>query len=98
MWTWRNGWASNLCSIRGPLKVPGHEEVDDGSTDALRGQDERQRPPEAQHLFNSGVTLRRTRQTQRISMWKYINANENGAALTPTSSPLESGMLSWMLQ
>lgn len=54
----------HLCSITGPLEVTRHEEVDDGSTDTLSGQDEGQRPPETQHLFDGGVTLREPKQTR----------------------------------
>lgn len=48
---------THLCGVRGALQVTGHEEVDDGSADALSGQDESQRPPEAQHLLDGGVAL-----------------------------------------
>lgn len=52
-----NPWYTHLCSIRGPLEVTRHKEVDDGSTDALSGQDEGQGPPETQHLFDGGIAL-----------------------------------------
>lgn len=48
----------HLGSFRGPLQVTRHKEVDDGPTDALGGQDEGQRPPEAQHFFDGGIALK----------------------------------------
>lgn len=63
------GWViklknSHLCRITGPLEVARHKEVDDGSTDALSGQDEGQGPPKTQHLFDGGIALQGPRQTR----------------------------------
>lgn len=49
---------THLGGVGGPLQVTRHKEVDDGSADALGGQDEGQGPPEAQHLFDGGVALK----------------------------------------
>ena len=55
---------THLCGVRGPLEVAGHKEVDDGSADALSGQDEGQGPPETQHLFDGGIALQGSRHVQ----------------------------------
>lgn len=49
---------THLGRFRGPLQVARHKEVDDRPTDALGGQDEGQRPPEAQHFSDGGVALK----------------------------------------
>lgn len=48
---------SYLCSSRAASEVPGHKEVDNGPTDSLCGQDQSQRPPEAQHLPYGRIAL-----------------------------------------
>lgn len=50
---------THLCGVGGPLEVSRHKQVDDRSADALRGQDERQWPPEAEHLFDCCVALQK---------------------------------------
>lgn len=68
-----NSWYTHLCSIRGPLKVTGHKEVDDGSADALCGQDEGQGPPETQHLFDSGIALQESKRIPIQHTFKRAN-------------------------
>lgn len=51
--------SSYLRSCRAAAKVAGDKEVDDGPADPLSGQDERQGPPETQHLPDGRVSLRR---------------------------------------
>ncbi len=38
---------TNLCGSCASFQIPWHKQVDDGSADPLRSQDESQRPPKA---------------------------------------------------